>query len=515
MIPIFSSKQVREIDEYAINVLKFPSFGLMENAAISIFNEIINHFPSEQIFGILVGKGNNGGDGLALARHLINEHKTVKLLFVDNPKNLSGDAKTNWNILDNYNTTLLEYKVYKSNKDLKILIDCEVIVDSLLGTGAKGDLRAPYDQIVDFINEMDAYRVAIDIPTGLDCDSGFGTTIFNSDLTITLAEFKKGLFFEEGYVNSGKVVKGSIGVSENFFDKFNVKEYLIEPEDAFDGLPSKELNIHKYSAGKVLIIGGSFDLPGAPLLAGISALKSGAGAVILAVPSKAAELMNNPFPDLVINKIGDDSNKYFSIDNFNELQSKIEWADSVVVGPGLSREESTKKLLIKIFKSNQKKKFVIDADALYLISDELEKLNLSNSVLTPHHGEFERLSGIKKDEFKKDILKAGKEFSSKNKCTLVLKGSRTIIFNKNDEAFINTTGNPGMAKFGSGDILSGILGSFVAQNKNLESAIISAVYLHSLSADILVEEKTEFGTTASDICNNLPNSIRFLRNSVD
>ncbi len=515
MIPLFTSNQIREIDDYAINHLKMPGFALMENASISIYKEILNHFPSEQSFGVLIGKGNNGGDGLALARHLINDFKFVKLLFVDDPKKLKGDALINWNILENYDTTQLEYKVYKSTKDINFIKSSEVIVDALLGTGSKGKLRSPYFEIIDKVNQFDSYKVAIDLPTGLDSDSGFGETVFNADLTVTLAEFKRGLFFEEGFFNSGEIKKGSIGVSESFFDKFDVEDYLIEPEDAFEGLPTKELDLHKYSAGKVLVIAGSYDLPGASLLAGISALKSGAGAVILAIPSKAACLLNNPYPDLVINKVGDDEQKIFSKENLLELKERILWADSIVLGPGLGRNNDSKEFVNELLKSYPNKKIIIDADALFLISDEMENIDFRNFVLTPHPGEFEILSGIKREVFKQDILKYGKEFSSKNNCTLVLKGSRTIIFNKNGEAFINTSGNPGMAKFGSGDVLSGILGSFSAQNKNFESAIISAVYLHSLSADILVEDKTEYGITATDISNNIPSAIKFLRNSID
>ncbi|MAT58201.1 MAG: hypothetical protein CMF23_09540 [Ignavibacteriae bacterium] len=514
MIPLFTSNQIREIDNYAIKEIGIPSFALMENASLSIFNEIINNFPTEQVFGILVGKGNNGGDGLALARHLINNEKSVRLLFVDNPKNLKGDSLSNWKILENYNTTLLEYRVYRSKNDLNILKEVEVIIDSVLGTGAKGELQGNIKDIIEEVNELDAYKVAIDIPTGLNADTGFGELVFDSDLTITLAELKRGLFLEKGYKYSGKVVKGSIGISDKYFDQFEVEDYLIEPEDAFDGLPVKELDNHKYNSGKVLVIGGSFDLPGAPLLSGISALYSGAGAVVLAVPYQAALQMNNPYPDLVINKIGTEETKYFELPHIDSLSNLINWADSIVLGPGLSRKNSTKDFIIKLLTKFNKKKFVIDADALFLISDELMNLKLQNSVLTPHHGEFEKLSGISKEEFQTNLLKYGKDFSEKNSVNLVLKGSRTVIFNKNREAFINTTGNPGMAKFGSGDVLSGILGSFIAQSGDLESALISAVYLHSLSADILVENKTEYGITASEIMKNIPNAIKFLRNSI-
>ena len=515
MIPLFTSSQIREIDEFAINHLGIPSFALMENASISIYHEIINHFPSEQYYSILIGKGNNGGDGLALARHLINDDKFVKLLFVGDPNKLSKDAQINWNILQKYTTTLIEYKVYNSKKDINFIKNSDVIIDALLGTGSKGELKGNYSEIIEEVNKLDCYKVSIDLPSGLNCDSGYGELVFDADLTLTLAEFKKGLFFEKGYLNSGKVLKCSIGISNSFFNKYDVFDYLIEPEDAFDGLPLKNFDIHKYSAGKVLIIGGSFDLPGAPMLAGISALKSGAGAVILAAPYNASLLMTNNYHDLVIKKIGSEESNYFSAENIKQLQENISWADSIVLGPGIGKNKKTKEFVLELLKKNPKKIFIIDADALSLISDQLNSLDLSNCVLTPHQGEFERLTGIKKEDFSKDILHYGKKFAKDNKCLLVLKGMRTIIFNDNSEAFINTAGNPGMAKFGTGDVLSGILGSFISQSRYKESAVISAVYLHSLAADILLEEKTEYGITATDISNNIPNAINFLRNSID
>ncbi len=516
MIPLFSTQQIKEADAFAINTLSMPGIVLMENASIEItryVKEKVASLPKSSI-GIICGKGNNGGDGFAAARHLSNEGYNVLIVHLGTESEMSGDCLANYKIIKalsggNKNIIL---KKYNSLADLNPFKKCTVIIDAMLGSGASGELKEPIRKIVETLNFMKSFKVAVDIPTGLDADKGFGELIFKSDLTITLGELKKGLFFGDGYSNCGEIKKGDIGIGFSFFDRYPVSEYLIEPEDAFNSLPHKRKNIHKYSAGKVLTIGGSADLPGAAALTAKAAMKIGAGASIIAFPKSARELVHKEIDEVIVNSYEDNSKGYLATQNAAELEEKIKWADTISIGPGLGREKETQGAVIKILKEKKFGNIVIDADAIFAIANyNYKKLNLKNFILTPHHGEFSNLIGIKTSDLKKDILGFGKQFVNDTKAYLVLKGAPTVIFMPDGECFINTAGNPGLAKFGTGDVLTGILAGLLAQKKDIEKSLISGVYLHSLSADLLSAEFSELGYTASDIIEKLPSAVNFIR----
>jgi len=518
MIPLYSTDQIRQVDEFAIKQIGIPGPVLMENASLEIYRfleEKILKGDKEKKIGFICGKGNNGGDGFASARHCLNNGYNVKILYLGNEEELSEDCLTNFRIIARYSerNKNISLRKFSDIKDINWLKDCNIIVDALLGSGAKGELREPYKSIVEKLNKIKAAKVAIDIPTGLDADIGFGETIFKADLTITLGEFKKGLFFGDGAANSGEIVKGGIGISSNFYENSETNDYIIEPEDVINILPKKEKNIHKYSAGKVLTIAGSGKLPGAAVLTSKAALKIGAGSSILAFPKSVRKLVHKNLTEVIVETYDDDVKEHFSLKSISDIKSRIKWADVLAVGPGLGRDKETVEGLFELFESAESKFRVIDADGLYAINERYKELNLKKSVLTPHWGEFSKLIGVSQDKLRKDILKYGKEFVKETGSHLVLKDAPTIIFLPSGEALINSVGNPGMAKFGTGDVLTGVIAGLIAQLKNIEDSIIAAVYLHSLAADLLLKKYTEFGYTASDVSDNLPIAIKFLRKS--
>lgn len=518
MIPLFSTDQIKNADQYAITKLGVPGIVLMENAAKNIFDAILKKLPEVSQFekiGIVCGKGNNGGDGFALARHFMNNGFNVSVISVGRPNDLKGDALVNFKIAKNIILKQEKSRItfYKNPRDLAGLFECSLIIDAMLGTGSEGDLKEPYLTIVQFMNELSALKVAVDIPTGLNADKGSGDVVLEADLTVTLAEFKSGLFFGKGYAFAGEVEKASIGIGPEYFDNLSVENYLVEPEDAFAGLPIKETNIHKYSAGKVLTIAGSGKFPGAACLASESALICGAGASVLAFPRSIKSIAQVKLKEVVVDSYDDNGCEYLSIDNVNELNEKIKWANFVSIGSGLGRREATQKAVLKILKTYPDKKFVIDADAVFALNKNYKKINLKDKILTPHHMEFADLLGISINDLKNDLLNYGRKFVRSTSSYLVLKGAPTIIFNPAGEAFINSAGNSGMAKFGTGDVLTGIISGFLAQSQEIEETLISAVYLHSLSADLLFENSTEYGITASGIMENMPNAIKFIINS--
>ena len=242
----------------------------------------------------------------------------------------------------------------------------------------------------------------------------------------------------------------------------------------------------------------------------------GAGASILCFPYSAKELVHSKLESVVVETYNDNSLGFLNSKNAKELSSNIDWADVIAIGPGLGRTEETQKAVLSILKKHKNKYFVIDADAIYALrKGGYKNVNLKNSVLTPHMGEFAELIGVPLTEIKTDVLKYGKKFTAETKSYLVLKGAPTIIFTPEGEALINTVGNPGMSKFGVGDVLTGVIAGLISQNKEMENSIVTGVYLHSLAADLLFEEKTLIGYDATDIIGSLPKAIKFLADSVD
>ena len=517
MVPLYTALQIRDLDNFAINEAGIPGMLLMENAAVNISNVVNEKLSALGIgnnLGIICGKGNNGGDGLAAARHLANAGYAITIIMLGKLNELSPDCRLNHDILKKLNSPDITFINYSGIKDLKYLNKCDVIIDALLGTGAKGELKEPYLSIIRELNKLTSYKISIDVPTGLDADKGSGELVFKADVTVTLAGYKRGLFFNDGYNCSGEVVLKGIGIDERILENMHTTDYLIEPEDALSLLPVKGKDLYKYSAGKVLTIAGSVKLPGAAVLTSKAALNIGAGASILAFPRAGRNLTAPALSEVIMECYGE-TEEFLTAGNIKSLQEKIDWADVIAMGPGLGRDEKTQEAVIKIVKDNPDKRFVLDADALFALGNgNYTKVKLKNSILTPHIAEFAQLSGIDIKEIGKDLLFYGRKFSMETGAMLVLKGARSIIFNPGGEAFINSAGNAGMAKFGTGDVLTGVIAGLYSQIKNSEDASVCGVYLHSLTADLLKNKMTEFSYTAGDISDYLFESIKFLRESI-
>ena len=520
MIPLFTNNQVRAVDKFAIEQLNFPSLLLMENAASSLFNIIsekgfLDSVPTT--VGILCGKGNNGGDGFALARKIAFAGHKVVVLHLSDKKELSADAKKNYELL--LSSALLYKNIFikKITKvgDVNILRSYDVIIDALLGSGTQGELKGLLKEIVEKVNAFSTKKIAVDVPTGLNADTGCGTTIFKADLTVTLGALKRGLFFGNGYDASGVVEKGSIGVGEKYFEEEIPQDFLVEKNDVKTFIPLKGKNLNKYSAGKVLLFAGSKEYGGAAVLSSSAAFKSGAGAVILAIPDSLQKILLQKRPESVIQFYGEKNTEYLSSEFYSSLKEKLSWSDVIAIGPGLGRHDETLDFVRVLLWKHPNKKIVVDADALFALRNkEYRNYKLKNVVFTPHLGEFSSLINVDSKLVEKDLLFYGKEFVKETKSTLVLKGPRTIVFSADGLAFINPTGNPGLAKFGSGDVLTGMIASFLAQIKNVQHAVLSAVYIHGLAADQLKHKKSAYGFTASEVADQIPFTLKELNNAL-
>ncbi|HSL90105.1 MAG TPA: NAD(P)H-hydrate epimerase, partial [Ignavibacteriaceae bacterium] len=413
MIPLYTTSNIREIDNYAINSLGVPGVVLMENAAIGIIDamdEKLDLHSNTIKIGIVCGKGNNGGDGYAVARHLSNLGHKIKVITFGSEKDMSDDCKINYNILNNLASSRqhISIKKYKSFKDLKFLSDSNIIVDAILGTGVTGDLKSPLSDTIKYLNSLPAIRLAIDIPTGLNADTGQGEDVFNSDFTVTLGDYKRGLFIVDGSKFSGEIIRKEIGIGSDFLQKFSVQDYLIEPEDIYKLLPVKGKSINKYTAGKVFIIAGSGKYPGAADLTSQSALRSGAGAVILAFPESPRKMIQRKLAEIVFETYDSDFDG-LTTNAVKNFKDKINWADVLAVGPGIDRNPDTMDAVLQLLKTRKNKPLVLDADGLYALKNgAFKNFNLSNVILTPHLGEFSNLIDLPIHKVKEDLLSYGK-----------------------------------------------------------------------------------------------------------
>lgn len=535
MKPLFSAGQIKNADSHAITELSIPSAILMENASLSVFSEILDFFPllgTRNLIGIVCGKGNNAGDGFALARHFILSGYNVAVVYTAPPEELSDDAYSNYSIINKLRKSGYAFvlKQYESSDDLDVLNNAYLIIDALLGTGLKGAVREPYASLIKALNRIQAAKISIDIPSGLDADTGFAADVFRADLTVTLAELKPGLFIGAGPMCSGTVRKGFIGIGKAYFDTISADTFLVESKDALKGLPLRKSDVHKYNSGRVYIVAGSDKLPGAAVLTARGALNSGAGSVILGIPDKVSAKIAVRLTEVIIESydtIPEESTAaaepehkktgFLTILSLDNIRKRMFWSDVMVAGPGLGRDPETIQAVRELISGSEGRTVVIDADALYALGErEYEKFNLTHKIFTPHMGEFSQLTGIPKEDIQKNILEYGRSFCGKTGAFLVLKGAPTIVFSPSGNSYINTTGNPGMAKFGTGDALTGIIAGFVSQAISsepadivpvIEESVISAVYFHSLSADFLAQRKSVYAVTADSIIENFGRTI--------
>jgi len=463
---ILSPSEMKEID----NNSNIPQIVLMENAGRSVADEIKDISNS---FLILCGSGNNGGDGFVIARWLKKFKKNVKvIIFNDDFK--TNETKTNFQLLKVFEVEIEKFEKQKFLEDVK---NYEVIVDAIFGTGFKGSLKDNYYDAVEISNNLNKIRIAIDIPTGVNGENGFVENIaFKSDLTFTFAFEKLGHYLFEGKIHSGKIKVIDIGIEEKLAEG---KGFLyLEHSDILNLLPKYKGYESKRDKGKVLIIGGSKDYTGAVILNVIGALSSGVGLIYCAVPKTIYPYIVGKIPEAILIPL-EDENGYLNGKSFSDLLSKNLNFDSIVVGSGISRNESVKEFMNKILNLDLNK--IIDADGIWAISEKVNLLD-EKTIITPHVGEMGFIINKEPKFIDRNRINIALDFSKNYKCVLLLKGNPSVIVQKNLR-FLNIWGDEKLARGGSGDVLSGLIGGFLAQNVSpIYSSVISA-YLHSRSCE--------------------------------
>jgi len=503
MQSLFTSEQVRAFDRRAIHEFSIPGVVLMENAALQTLQIIEQEYGEIELLSVAVlcGPGNNGGDGFALARQLFLRGCDVEIWLFCNPATLSGDAKLNCDIAERLAIPML---VPESADDLEFS-DYDLVIDGLLGTGLQ---RAPEGLIAEAIatlNETDQAVIALDIPSGVDGSTGETPGVaLDATHTVTFQCGKPGLYLHPGRKHAGQVHIVPISLPQSADDLLAADYFVPEDEDVATLFPQRPQDSHKGHYGKLLIVAGSRGLSGAARLCGAAALRAGVGLVTMAIPEsirgdvvRQPELMTVALPDTAIGHLTEAGWKI--------LEPYIAWADAIAVGPGLGQAPETAELLKKLLTAS--KPMVIDADGLNLLAvHNLLPMLPAGTVLTPHPGELERLTGQSR-RTDAGRIDAAKRLAQTHNVTVLVKGSTSATVLPSCKVYLNVTGNPGLATGGSGDVLTGVIGALLAQGAPSDAAAWAGAYVHGLAADIAAEVMGEVALLPSDVIGYLSSAI--------
>lgn len=488
MIGLYTPHQMREMDSFLIDGGIISGYALMKNAAAAALNEIVRLIPDlrERQVVIACGKGNNGGDGLCILRMLHETGYSVRGLLMSD--RFSGDA------LDAYEDAVrsgCRMDVFTGSPDLD---RSAVVIDALFGTGLNRELSGAYAEIIEAINHSGAYVVSIDIPSGVNGENGriMGCAV-RADMTVTLQYLKPGLLLYPGRANAGIV--SSVPIDDRY-PKPETKLLTLEKSDLCAWIPEQKADDYKGKNGKVLILAGSRNYSGAALMCTASALRTGSGLTYCAVPH-ALKNMFSVLPEAISIPLGEDGEDSWSVGCCREARELISGKDVVCAGPGMG-PVGDPELIACVLRSGVS--CVLDADALNCIASNPALLELlhANTVITPHVGEMSRLTGDSIPSIQSDPVKAAVTFSERYHCVTVLKGATSCISN-GSECVLNTTGNPGLAKGGSGDVLSGIITALLALKVDPFHAACAGAYLLGASSETALELLKARAMIAGDV----------------
>lgn len=512
---ILTSQQMKAIDKKAINEIGIIGAILMENAGIQITREILTRFPTirrEKIV-IVAGKGNNGGDGFVVARHLFNRGCNPTVLLLASKKDLKGDAALNAGIAEKIGIDTKEItspRQWGANK--KLLSKATLVVDAIFGTGLTKPARGLYAAVIEDINKSKAYKVAVDIPSGLSSDTFeiIGPCV-RADLTVTLAAAKVAHVFPPAENCVGELKISDISVPPFLLEDKELKLEMVGEAMVRPCFVQRKKDTHKGTYGHLFIISGSLGKTGAAVLAGKAALKMGAGLVTVGTPKSCLPIVARSIMELMTEPLPETEEGTLSLEALGSVLTLLDGKDALMLGPGISTHKSTKEFVLSLL-PRLKISVVLDADALNNIASKPEVLkSLSRpAVVTPHPGEFARLVKLSVKEVLARRLELVPRFAEEYGVYVVLKGYRTLIASPDGRTFINPTGNPGMATGGSGDVLSGMIASMIIQEKDILAAVLAAVYIHGLSGDIGASRVGERSLTAGNLISYLPAAMKAL-----
>ena len=484
---------MRELDAFAINTLGIPGATLMRRAACHVSDAVVELLANTGKCGVVVfcGVGNNGGDGVGAAANLIRDGIPTRVFLIGGHDKMSADSKEMERRLVEYGGVV---EAFDAQVAANAVNGCGVIIDAIFGTGLTRRVTGASLEAIEIINNAAAAVVAADIPSGIHADTGeiLGACV-SADITVTFSAAKQGLFLTPGAVYAGDIRVCDIGIPPELLT--GMKSDVVAVTNGDITLPKRPRDSHKGDFGRALIVAGSLGYSGAPYMAAAACSRAGAGLVLLGVPDGIYSILAQkctgemPFPL----KGGDT----VSEDAWDELQPRVKTADAILIGPGMRNTTGTK-IIVENTLREAIAPVILDADGINALAGNIDILDNAKApvILTPHDGEFARIAGVIPVGQR---LAVACDFAEKHGCVVILKGYRTITALPDGTAYINTTGNPGMAKGGSGDVLAGMLTALIAQGFPIKDACVAAVYLHGLAGDIAAARLGEYSVMPEDM----------------
>ena len=504
--------QMGNLDKSATEEFSISQDLLMENAGQAVYFVILKEFGiKNKKFAVFCGGGNNGGDGLVVARKIHSNGGDVKVFLLDDETKFKGIAKRNFEIVSKMPIEISEVGSIESMESAALHSDA--IIDAIFGTGLTREVSGVYKDAIQVINESQKTVFSVDIPSGINGDTGevMGIAI-KADYTVTFGLPKMGNMLYPGYEHCGKLYVSHISFPPSVYNADWIKVEINSPVE----LPKRSKDAHKGDFGEVLFIAGASSYLGAPYFSALSFLKAGGGYSRLATPKSISSFLANKGSEIVFVPQKETTSGSIALENKDELLKLSEGVDMVVIGPGLSLNEETQELVRQLALEIEKP-LLIDGDGITAIAKDIEiiKRRKSETILTPHLGEMSRITKMEISELNKNKIEVLQRTAKELNAMIVLKGAHSLIGYPDETVYINTSGNPGMATAGSGDVLTGTIAAMFGQGLPLRDAVRMGVFMHGFAGDLAAEDKGEDGMTAQDIMDYLPAAMKKYRKDFD
>ena len=512
---IVSAAEMREIDRATSEHFGVPSLTLMENVGAAVADHVLGRYASADRIAVFCGKGNNGGDGFVVARKIHEQGKKVEVILLADPGELRGDAAAMYARLP------VSATVVRSSSELETVrqrLNADLYVDAILGTGFKPPVSGLYADAIQFVNASGVPVLAVDIPSGADADAMSSQdasqqgSITRADSIVTFTAPRPAHVFSQ--FTSGPTVIVDIGSPDEAIVS-SLKLNVITARDIAPLIGPRAADSNKGKYGHVLVVGGALGKAGAAAMAGISALRTGAGLSTVATPKSALSTVAGFHPEVMTEPLPETDAGTISLAAAETLAELAKGKTVLAIGPGISRLAETSEFVRNLVRKSHLP-IVLDADGLNAFEGRTAELSGKGRtlVITPHPGEMARLAGCSIADVQKDRLGTARSFARTHDLIVVLKGHRTLVVQPDGEVWVNITGNPGMSTGGTGDILTGMAAAMIAQNpKNVFLAVCAAVYLHGLAGDVMRESVGEHSMVATDLLQGLPEAFRRTRNA--
>ncbi|MFH0995386.1 MAG: NAD(P)H-hydrate dehydratase [Pseudomonadota bacterium] len=517
---IVTASEMQQMDRETIESFGLPGRVLMENAGRGVVDALVRTFPAissfgrNQRIGIIAGRGNNGGDGFVIARYLSGMGVSVSVYLFSERIAVKGDAAANLKLLDALNVPVFEITDTACLAQHHAAMRHHGIwVDALLGTGLNAEVKGLFRAVIEFLNSLNRPIIAVDIPSGLNADTGMicGACI-QAHTTVTFGFPKIGHILFPGAEVTGRLETIDIGIPPHIVRAIGPGHHILTPAAIARSFPQRAPTSHKGTSGHVLVVGGSTGKAGAVAMTGLAALRSGAGLVTLAIPKSLNAIIQSQIPEIMTVPMDGLNQGLWDDSLCNHIREQLLGKKCLAIGPGMGDSIETQKLVLEILR-DVSIPVVLDADGLNCICGRLDVLKSlkTPAILTPHPGEMSRLTGESVSDIQADRIGIARRFSRAHHVHLVLKGARTVIAHPDGTVYINLTANPGMATGGMGDVLTGVIAGLLAQGLAPEAAAHAGVYLHGKAADALCELQGPFGFLASEVAGALPGVIREIK----